>query len=290
MAVERFLEQHKLEVVLVISVIYFVGTAFRARSRPFWTDEILTLAAAGQPDFSATLKAARMIDAMPPFTHLILHLVNGLFGTGEVVSRIPGMIGFWVLCLSLFGFAIRRVGMFFALTALLLPFATDSYGYSFEARCYGVLLGFGGLALFCWQSAAAGRKRPLALTGLALAIAGATLSHYYAVLILLNSITIGRRRNAPHPAAADRLVDLDGICLRVDTVCTLHPRHARGDQSQRTSVGAGPRSRLSGLLREPVSARDSICGGGGGVAGDLLHYGRFQDRVATSGAERNAGL
>jgi hypothetical protein len=184
-AVEQFLERHKFAVLLVISVIYFAGTALRARARPFWFDEIITLAAAQQPNLSATLKAARMIDAIPPFTHLIIHLVTRLFGTGEVVSRIPAMLGFWVFCLCLFGFVIRRVGMFFALTTLFLPFATDSYGYSFETRCYGILLGWGGLALFCWQSAAAGKKRTPALIGLSVALAGATLSHYYAVFILL---------------------------------------------------------------------------------------------------------
>jgi hypothetical protein len=93
------------------------------------------------------------------------------------------MIGFWVFCLCLYRFAARRTGPLFAAPALLLPFASDSYGYSFEARCYGMLAGFAGVALLSWQAAAAEEKRRIALCGLALGLAGAVLCHYYAVLL-----------------------------------------------------------------------------------------------------------
>jgi hypothetical protein len=122
---------------------------------------------------------------MPPLTHLTAHLVNITLGTGPVVSRLPGMIGFWVFCLCLFRFASRRVSLPYALTALLLPFATASYAYSFEARSYGMLLGFGGLALVSWQAAAEGARRGLALPVLAVAGAGVVACHYYALLIYL---------------------------------------------------------------------------------------------------------
>ena len=97
----------------------------------------------------------------------------------------PSMIGFWVFCICLFGFAVRRVNMFFALVAMLLPFATLGRSYSFEARNYGMMLGFCGVALLSWQTAATGHKRVLSLLGLSLGIGGALLCHYFAVLIYL---------------------------------------------------------------------------------------------------------
>jgi hypothetical protein len=182
---ESALQTHKLAILAAFSLIYFTGTILRAHARPFWFDEILTLSAAGQPNVPSLLRAARIVDAMPPLIHLATHMADKLGGEGEVVSRIPGMIGFWIFCLCLFRFAGKRLGILYALAALLLPFASDSYGYSFEARSYGMLLGFGGMALVCWQRAAEGGRRDWALAGLTAALMGAAASHYYAVLFYL---------------------------------------------------------------------------------------------------------
>src|SRR5258708_5455719 len=103
---EPFLQRHKVAVIVALSLVYFTGTAFRARGKPFWFDEILTLLAARQPSYSATLQATRELDWSPPLTNVIGHFVNEIAGSGEVAFRIPAMIGFWVFCLCLFGFAI----------------------------------------------------------------------------------------------------------------------------------------------------------------------------------------
>lgn len=182
---QRFIEQHKAAVVLLLTLLYFGGTVLRARAKPFWFDELLTVLAARQPTFAGVIRAARDMDLTPPFTDLVGHLVYRLAGSGEVVFRIPAMIGFWVFCLCLFAFAARRVNICFALTALLLPFVTGGKVYSLEARSYGLILGFCGIALLCWQSAASGRRRAWALAGICLGIAGAVSCHYYAVFIYL---------------------------------------------------------------------------------------------------------
>jgi len=184
-AIERFLIRHKVAVIVLLSLMYFVGTSFRANGKPFWCDEILTILEARQPSLSASMQAGRDWDWMPPLSFVPPYLVNRLAGTGRVVFRLPAMIGFWVFCLCLFGFAARRVNIFFALVALLLPFATIFEPYSFEARPYGMILGFFGIALFCWQTAAAGRKRAISIAGLTLGIACALLNHYYAIMIYL---------------------------------------------------------------------------------------------------------
>lgn len=121
----------------------------------------------------------------PPGATVVGYLVNKIAGAGEVVFRLPAMIGFWGFCLCLFGFAARRVSIFFALSALLLPFATWGEAYSVEARGYSLVLGCCGVALYCWQTATAGKKRGLSLLGLTLAIGAAILFNYYAVFILL---------------------------------------------------------------------------------------------------------
>ena len=103
----------------------------------------------------------------------------------EVSARLPAIGGFWVLCLCLFQFVERRKGVVYGLCALLLPVMTGAYFYATEARAYGLELGFTGIALAAWRSAAEGRHRTLALPALALSLACVMLCHYYGVLAYL---------------------------------------------------------------------------------------------------------
>jgi hypothetical protein len=170
---DHFLLLHRSLTLGLFTLVYLGGTALRLRGRPFWYYEILSLAAATQPTFSEAASAARTFGSSAPFPAWVGHLVYVLLGSGPLVSRLPGIIGLWVFCLCLFRFAARRVAFPFALAALLLPFANNSYEYAFEARSYGAILGFGGFALICWQSAATGGRRALAIAGLVSAIVGA---------------------------------------------------------------------------------------------------------------------
>jgi len=184
-AVERFLYKRRLLILAVLTILYFVLSTLRARGKPFWYDEILTILEARQPTLTAALQAARDADWMPPLSRVAFYVTDKLVGDGEVAFRLSPMIGFWVFCLCLFAFVQRRASISFAFMAMLLPFATVFSAYSFEARSYALVLGFGGIALLGWQAAAEGRRRPIALTALAIGIAGALLNHYWAVLIYL---------------------------------------------------------------------------------------------------------
>jgi len=184
-ALERFLERHQIWILAIWTVVYFAGTMLRAKGKPFWYDEILTLLEARQPSLSAAMSAVGDADWMPPANHLTFYLTNQLVGHGEVAFRIPPMIAFWVFCICLYFFARRRVSIFFALTAMLLPYASAFQSYSYEARGYAFMLGFCGIALVSWQAAAEGIRRPWSLLGLAVGIAGAISFQYWAVLIYL---------------------------------------------------------------------------------------------------------
>jgi hypothetical protein len=184
-ACERFLNNHRLFLLTILTVLYFVLTILRARGKPFWYDEILTILEARQPTLTAALQAGRDADWMPPLSHVAFYLTDKLVGDGEVAFRLGPMIGFWVFCLCLFQFVARRASTSFAFMAMLLPFATLFSAYSFEARSYAMVLGFCGIALLGWQAAAEGRRRPIALAALGLGIAGALLNHYWALFIYL---------------------------------------------------------------------------------------------------------
>jgi hypothetical protein len=184
-ALERFLEKHEIWILAAWSLVYFAGTMLRALAKPFWYDEILTLLEARQPNLFASMRALGDVDWMPPAQHLTFYLWNKLAGSGEVAFRIPVIIAFWVFCICLYLFARRRVSIFFAFMAMLLPYASDFQSYSYEARGYAFMLGFCGIALVSWQAAAEGRMRPWSLICLAVGIAGAIFYQYWSVLIYL---------------------------------------------------------------------------------------------------------
>jgi hypothetical protein len=184
-ALERFLERHEILILAAWTLVYFAGTMLRALAKPFWYDEILTLLEARQPNLSAAMRALGDVDWMPPAHHVTFYLWNKLAGSGEVAFRIPVMFAFWVFCICLYFFARRRVTIFFAMTAMLLPYASAFQSYSYEARSYAFMLGFCGIALVSWQAAAEGTMRPWSLIGLAAGIAGAVSYQYWAVLIYL---------------------------------------------------------------------------------------------------------
>ena len=182
---ERFVERHHIWILAIWSLIYFAGTMLRAHGKPFWYDELLTVLEARQPTLPQALQVLRDVDWMPPAERLTFYFTDKLAGSGEVAFRIPVMISFWVFCISLYLFARRRVSIFLAFMALLLPYASEFQMYSYEARSYAFMLAFCGIALVSWQAAAEGIARPGALSGLALALAAAVSFQYWSALMYL---------------------------------------------------------------------------------------------------------
>ena len=67
---------------------------------------------------------------------------------------------------------------------MLFPMLTGAYYYAYEARPHGIVLGFCGLALVCWQKASEDGGKRMALLGLSVALLGACLMHCFAVLLV----------------------------------------------------------------------------------------------------------
>jgi hypothetical protein len=122
-----------------------------------------------------------------PLLHILVRLSYKLFGVSEFSTRLPALVGFWVLLGCLFLFLRRRVSLSCAFAGTLFPIVTLAWQYSFEGRAYGLLLGCAAAALFCWQSAAA-PERPSRfwwLAGISVALAAALSSHCMGVLLAI---------------------------------------------------------------------------------------------------------
>lgn len=177
-------ERRKLWLLCGFSILYLASTILLASRKLIWNDEFFTFyisRASNVSDiWSALLTGA---DQIPPFFYLITRASLYLFGENHISLRLPEIVGFWVMCLCLFYFVSKRSSALYGLAAMLLPLVTTAYYYAYEARPYALVLGFGGLSLLSWQSAAEGSCRKLSLIGLALSLAAALSSHYYSVLL-----------------------------------------------------------------------------------------------------------
>ncbi len=171
--------------LLAFTAVYLPVTGLLADRAPLWYDELFTVYVsqlAGPADLWQAL--AEGTDTNPPLYLVLTRFARLGFGESELATRIPAVFGFWVLCVSVYAFVARRCRREYALAAMLLPLATAVYPMAYSARAYGWLLGCCGFALVCWQSAAEGARRRLALAGLAVGGALAFASHYYAFLAL----------------------------------------------------------------------------------------------------------
>jgi hypothetical protein len=159
-----------------------IRSIFRAASRPFWFDELCTVAIARQPSISAIWKAEQnAADSHPPTFYFVERLADRLIPNQHIAFRMPSILAFCCLLLCVFVFVRRRSGGVYGLfcSALILmsiffdPHAVDARGYALMSACLG-------FALVCYQRA--DKAGWMMLLGLSLAAAGAF--HYYAVCTL----------------------------------------------------------------------------------------------------------
>ena len=175
-----------LIVIGLFTVGYFAATCSLASLKPLGFDELTTYNIARSPTSETVWRTWwESGDGVPPMVHLALHVVGSALGFSEVTVRLPDMVGFWFMCLCLFAFLRRRVPSMIALAGMILPVTVPlAYSYAYEARGYGMVLGFAAAAVVCWDLTQQRRWRPWARIGLPIALAGAIMTHLYAVLIV----------------------------------------------------------------------------------------------------------
>ena len=180
---------------------YIVFVSLSDQSRVFWEDEGFTYYTASVSSVGKVLhvQMTSPVGIEPPLYPILAHAFLVVFPRYHKVIRIPAAIGFFILVLCTFFFLKRLGGVKLAVIATALLLASQSLYYASEGRPYGVTLGMWGASLFFWQSARHS-TRWLPLAGLAVAIAIAINTHYYAILmpipIVIAELIFFRRRGA----------------------------------------------------------------------------------------------
>ncbi|MEK6398397.1 MAG: glycosyltransferase family 39 protein, partial [Terriglobus sp.] len=121
----------------------------------------------------------------PLFYHLVGHASVSLFGHTAFAIRLPSLFGFLLMQVCLFAIVKRIAGSFAGLVAAAIPALTATLFYAQQARPYGILLGMGALLLLAYQHSTRDTKRSRWLITLAVALALALNTHYFAILLLL---------------------------------------------------------------------------------------------------------
>ena len=147
--------------------------------KPVWFDELIVSHTALQPTLPALWKIlASGQSPHPPLNFLMVRCVYALFGVTELTTRLPSTVGYTAMEICLFFFVARRTSAAFGTAAMLFPLVTVARAYAVEAKPYGALLGWTGVALICW-SHSTGRRRAVAIVGLGVSLACATSSHFF---------------------------------------------------------------------------------------------------------------
>lgn len=181
----RRVEKSRFLLITVFTILYLVSTYVLVARRLLWNDELYTYYIARLPsmtDVWGALMAGG--EQLPPFFYVITRASTALLGFNNFGLRLPEIFGFWVMCLCLFVFVARRASNVYGLLAAIFPLLTNAYYYAYEARPYGLILGFGALALLCWQSATINYWRRLSIVCLTLSLAAALSTHYYGIFVI----------------------------------------------------------------------------------------------------------
>lgn len=180
------LERGRYFYLICFCVLFLGMTALRAVAKPLWYDELFTYYMSRLPDAGMTWAALKDgADLCPPLIFLATRESQKLFGDGLIGTRLPAVLGFLTMLLCLYRFVAMRCGAAYGFAAMLFAALSGAYAYAYEARSYGLVLGFCGLSLIAWQAAANGQARRFALPVLCVSLAAALLTHCYAVLILI---------------------------------------------------------------------------------------------------------
>lgn len=201
--------------------LLYVGlTCTLARIRLLWFDEIVELYLSRLPTIRDVWHALETgPDLNPPLHYVAVRGAYLLLGQTTLALRLPSILGVWVLVLCLYRFVSARCGRAYGWVAMLLPLAGGAFPFAYEGRPYGLVLGLSGLALLFWQAATSAEGiRAGALVGLALSIAAAVSSHFYAVLILVpfglgEMVRIATRRRLDLPVAIALVAPLGVLAI-----------------------------------------------------------------------------
>jgi hypothetical protein len=185
-AISRWCDRHPYTLMILFSVFHFVSMFIVAWRKQFWFDELFTYYLVRLPtaqEISAEL--SKGVDHHPALYFLANRFLAGLFEDPHIGFRVHSILGYWILCVCLFGFVARRSSALLGLLSVLMTYLSGVRFWATDARPYGMSAGLAMAAFLAWQMAADRQKRVPWLVLLAGALAAGISTSYYFVLVLI---------------------------------------------------------------------------------------------------------
>src|SRR5271166_6970160 len=168
----------------MLAAFYLTTSIYIGSHRLFWYDEIVTAHLAGLPNLATIFDAlGHGADGLPPGYYILAMTTQKLFGSSEVVARLPSALAMTAGLLITFDCARRLSDGLHGLIALSVLTCSFLPYYGYEARSYAIYFMLAALALWVWTKTATDSKLWAILFGAVLCL-GVTF-HYYAVLLLV---------------------------------------------------------------------------------------------------------
>jgi 4-amino-4-deoxy-L-arabinose transferase-like glycosyltransferase len=120
--------------------------------RQLWHDELFTYYIAQAPSLSRLWEELHL-DLNPPLLYLATRASLAVLGDHPYAVRFPSILAFLAGSLCLYVWVARRLRPSYGLLAMLALWSTPFFYYSSEARPYGLVIGFFGMALLAYQNA-----------------------------------------------------------------------------------------------------------------------------------------
>jgi hypothetical protein len=181
----------RIALPVLASGLYFAVAGLFADRKLLWTDELFTVYIASQRTVAGVIDGLlNGPDVLPPLNYLATRLAISVFGASHFAYRAAPMVGYWLALTSAYLFVRRRHEQRAAWCASLFLLVVPAFAFAYEARPYGLMAGFTGLAMVCWQRLGS-RGTWYWFAGLVLGLSGSVLSHWYGVLTLF-PIAIGQ--------------------------------------------------------------------------------------------------
>jgi len=175
----------RIALPILLTILFCAIVFFESHYKLLWGDEFVTYWVGQRCSFRGIWSAlAAGADPNPPLMHVLNWASTSFFGSNSVAIRLPSTLGVALALVSLWALLRRFVAPVYAATGCLILMTMRGFDYAYDARSYGLLLGFATASLAAWviANAATGPRRIVWLALMALALACALSSNYYGVL------------------------------------------------------------------------------------------------------------
>jgi len=168
----------------MLAAFYLATSIYIGSHRLFWYDEIVTAHLAGLPNLATIFDAlGHGADGLPPGYYILAMTSQKLFGSSEVVARLPSALAMTAGLLITFDCARRLSDGLHGLIALSVLTCSFLPYYGYEARSYAIYFMLSALSLWLLTCAPDDKRWPAIAFGTVLFLA--VTIHYYAVLLLV---------------------------------------------------------------------------------------------------------